>query len=108
MASGFYVTLPSNSSMEYFPENTLSNFTVLLNRHLEFNEQWEVGLTELHFPLAFDIDEHGQSTKRRRRRQIKDNPKVTLDLYDRHLASGGKFKLPLKFNWDLAKQLHDE
>ena len=47
MESEFYVTLPSNSSMEYFPDNKTSNFVTKLSRTLQLDGDWEVGLAEI-------------------------------------------------------------
>lgn len=54
----FYVTLPSNSSMDYYPSNTLSDFTTKLFKPIDLPGEWEVALTEISFPLSFyNIDE---------------------------------------------------
>ena len=50
MESEFYVTLPSNSSMEYFPDNKTSNFVTKLSRTLQSDGEWEVGLAEIDYP----------------------------------------------------------
>ena len=50
MESKFYVTLPSNSSMEYFPNNKTSNFVTKLSRTLQLDGEWEVGLAEIDYP----------------------------------------------------------
>ena len=50
MESEFYVTLPSNSSMEYFPNNKTSNFVTKLSRTLQLDGEWEVGLAEIVYP----------------------------------------------------------
>jgi len=46
MDNSTYVTLLSNSSLKYYPENTLSRFTVKLPNVINFdaNEKWYVGL----------------------------------------------------------------
>ena len=46
----FYITLPSNSSEAFYPENTISQFRTKLHRAIELPENWEVGLCELIFP----------------------------------------------------------
>jgi len=46
----FYVTLPSNSSFEYFPENTLNNYTTKLHTTLRLEGNYEVGLVEMSYP----------------------------------------------------------
>lgn len=48
--SRFYLTLPSNSSMEYYPENTVARYTTKLNSQIELEGDWEVGLTEISIP----------------------------------------------------------
>ena len=50
MESEFYVTLPSNSFMEYFPDNRTSNFVTKLSRTLQLDGEWEVGLAEIDYP----------------------------------------------------------
>ena len=50
MSTQFYLTLPSNSSMKYFPHNTVANFRVKLADGIVLPGQWEVALTGLHYP----------------------------------------------------------
>ena len=50
MESEFYVTLPSNSSMEHFPDIKKSNFVTKLSRTLQLDGEWEVGLAEIVYP----------------------------------------------------------
>jgi len=52
--SRFYVTLPSNSSMDYYPENTVAKYTTWLNNPIELDGEWEVGLTEISFPYEIE------------------------------------------------------
>jgi hypothetical protein len=57
----FYVTLPSNSSMKYYPDNTLCTFTTILPHVIELQGNWEVGLVEIQYPynwynIPTDID----------------------------------------------------
>ena len=49
MESESYVTLSSNSSMQYFPENKTSNFVTKLPRTLQLDGEWEVGLAEIDY-----------------------------------------------------------
>jgi hypothetical protein len=42
----FYITLLSDSSMNYYPENSLSSFTNRMNKY--FSEDWRVGVTEIY------------------------------------------------------------
>jgi hypothetical protein len=65
----FYLTLPSNSSMEFFPDNTLTEFTTKLSSTIELTNEWEVGLAEIMFPrnwytipkegFLIDVDHRG-------------------------------------------------
>ena len=48
--SQFYLTLPSNSSMDYYPDNTVARYTTKLTNTVELEGEWEVGLTEISFP----------------------------------------------------------
>ena len=50
MESEFYATLPSNSSVHYFPDNKTSNFLTKLPRTVQLNGEWEVGLAEIDYP----------------------------------------------------------
>lgn len=53
MASeNFFIVLPSNSSMKYFPDNATTNFTTQLPREISLHGQWVVGLTEIHIPYT--------------------------------------------------------
>ena len=46
----FYITLPSNASMEKYPDNRPGNLKVDLSHRHELNDgQWEMGLSEIQF-----------------------------------------------------------
>jgi len=50
----FYLTLPSNSSMDYYPQNTVAQYTSKLSNLIELDGDWEVGLTEVSFPFEIE------------------------------------------------------
>ena len=50
---GFYVTLPSNASLDVHPNNTLSKYTVQLPRTLYLKPGFEVALAEIQYPLSW-------------------------------------------------------
>jgi hypothetical protein len=52
----FYIDLPSDSSIEYYPENTLSRYTTRLAHTVELKHEdnWHVGIVELSYPYGFD------------------------------------------------------
>lgn len=53
MSSSFYITLPSNSSMDFYPSNTLTNYVTKLPQAVDLTGEWEVGLFELQFPVSY-------------------------------------------------------
>lgn len=63
MISDFYITLPSNSSIEHFPENTQSCFLTKLSAPLVVvGDDWEVGLTEIFIPKTwYNVDGHNRA-----------------------------------------------
>ena len=46
----FYITLPSDSSLNFFPENKISHYITRLPSPIELKGDWEVGLVEFIFP----------------------------------------------------------
>ena len=46
----FYLHLPSNSSLDKFPQNTLTENRVSLPQTITLEGEWEVALTEIHYP----------------------------------------------------------
>ena len=64
MESEFYVTLPNNSSVQYFPDNKTSNFVTKLSRTLQLHGEWEVSLAEIDYPHTwYDICEGKNSVE---------------------------------------------
>ena len=47
----FYMSLPSNSSTEYFQDNKVNNFITKLPQCIELSGNWEVGLVDFQFPV---------------------------------------------------------
>ncbi|GIX80104.1 uncharacterized protein CEXT_104111 [Caerostris extrusa] len=46
----FYLTLPSDSSLHYFPNNKISSFVTQLPSPITLDGKWEVGLAEIIYP----------------------------------------------------------
>lgn len=46
----FYLTLPSDNSLNFYPDNKISNFKTRLPTPLELKGEWEVGLAEFIYP----------------------------------------------------------
>lgn len=57
----FHLTLLSNSSLNYYPENKLSRFTVKLPTPIEFDdvESWDVGITNMSFTTLRNQNDTG-------------------------------------------------
>ena len=51
--SDFFMTLVSNSSMNYYPDNKTSSFTVQLPEKITLNDSWSVGVAEIHYNYNF-------------------------------------------------------
>ena len=52
----FYVTLPSNASLDRYPDNTQSNYTTALNKTLLLNQNYQVALSELNYNSDISIN----------------------------------------------------
>jgi len=54
----FYLTLPSNSSMGYYPKNSVTNYTTHFPSTISLpggvdGAEWEIALVEAHYPCSF-------------------------------------------------------
>ena len=52
MKDDFYIVLPSNSSMDVYPENTSTRFMTYLPHQIVLTGSWTVALTEIQIPLT--------------------------------------------------------
>src|SRR6266851_4086196 len=90
MSNNFYVTLPSNASMQYFPENTQSNWITLMNPPIELTDEWEVGLSEIHIPTKWqNIDSSNNSFKVSFLNQQSENIDIEYVSEIKHLTPPG-------------------
>ena len=53
MADSFYIHLPSDSSLDVFPDNTISRFTTKLAKPVDLDGPYEVGLSEIIYPTDY-------------------------------------------------------
>jgi hypothetical protein len=53
----FTVDLVSNGSLDVYQDNSLSKFQNKIDPQLELDGEWEVALTEIYFPLKFELPE---------------------------------------------------
>lgn len=51
----FFLTLPSTSSMDIFPQNTTSSFTTVLQSPLRLEGSWQVALTSFSYRLNISM-----------------------------------------------------
>ena len=52
-----FLTLPSNSSMNIFPENKVSDYTVHLPKEINLSRSWELGLLKILYPNSwYNVD----------------------------------------------------
>src|ERR1043165_7717531 len=58
----FYLTLPSNSSMHYYPNNTVTHYTTRLENAIALTGDWEVGLVEIQYPHTWFNLERDEGT----------------------------------------------
>jgi hypothetical protein len=49
----FFVVLPSDSSMQFFPDNTVAHYKTKLSERICENGNYEVALTELIYPINY-------------------------------------------------------
>lgn len=52
MKDEFYIVLPSNSSMQYYPDNKTTRYTTHLPQCLTLHGDWAVSLAEIQIPLT--------------------------------------------------------
>ena len=50
----FYLYLPRNSSLDKFPNNTLTEYRVCLPQTISLTGDWEVALTDIHYPHSWN------------------------------------------------------
>ena len=60
MNDHFYVTLPSDSSADYFPNNTVARFVTRLPERIRLDGEYEMGLAEIIYPHTwYNVDNNG-------------------------------------------------
>ena len=87
MKDQFYIVLPSNSSMQYFADNTTTQFVTKLPREIQLLGDWEVALTEIQIPLTF---QHFSDDESERAAWVETaNPKDKFDLHATFIDTTG-------------------
>ena len=49
----FYLAIPSDSSHNFFPNNTTSSYTTKLAKEIILHDEHEIGVSVIHFPLTY-------------------------------------------------------
>lgn len=92
-SSNFYITLPSNASMNFYSDNTASNYTIRMPRTFYLEGKYEVALAEIQYPHTWP------------------SMKPNLDYYVCHRLIGTEdarcSRIPLGY-YKTVKQLCDE
>lgn len=52
MTKDFYITLVSNSSLDYYPENKTNSFTTQLPQYIILEGEWSVAIVEIQYPFT--------------------------------------------------------
>ena len=52
--SSFYVTCPSNASMNIYRDNTLSSYKINMPKRIYLKHNYEVGLAEIQYPVTWN------------------------------------------------------
>lgn len=60
----FYITLLSNSSINYFPENKSTCFSTQLQRSIKLSGEWTVAIVELQYPCTMLSVNNKENTMR--------------------------------------------
>ena len=50
----FFITCPSNSSLELYPDNKVAHFKMRLNQPCELIGNYEVGLSQIQYPMSWN------------------------------------------------------
>jgi hypothetical protein len=108
----FYVTLPNNSSMEYYPNNTCTNYITKLKIPIQLEGHYEVALTEVCLPFNWSAVVDGgfkvRSSKSKKVETIKLNWYIDQSINDivEYLNKSLKEKsLPLEFSYNMHNYL---
>lgn len=93
MKDQFYVVLPSNSSVHYFPRNTTTRFVTQLPHQIRLQGVWSVAITEIQIPLTF---QHMSSELEEREVIVKRVPYTILETNETRTEKVNSMKSYLK------------
>lgn len=116
----FFITLLSNSSTTYHPNNKTTSFTVTLPQKISLPGKWYVGVAEIHYNYNFfnisegnnqikftfttddnDMHEHENMVKRQINTHCEIEPGFYTDMNDVIRAINDEIKSTNRFNFDV-------
>lgn len=84
----FYLTLLSNSSMEYFPENMTTRFSTKLPKSIVLEGTWDVGIVEFQYPCTmFTVQEHESMVYVTKLIQMPNEATTSTVYYKKHIPA---------------------
>lgn len=84
----FYLTLISNSSMEYFPDNKTTNFSTKLCKPIILEGEWCVGVVEFQYPCTmFTVQEHENIVYIKKSMMMPNEKKPSTVFYKNHIPA---------------------
>lgn len=88
MKESFYLTLLSNSSMEYFPDNTTTLFSTKLPKPIILEGSWCIGVVEFQYPCTmFTVQEHENVIYITKRMLMPNEKNPSLVYYKTHIPA---------------------
>lgn len=88
MKESFYLTLLSNSSMEYFPNNKTTLFSTKLPKSIVLEGKWYVGVVEFQYPCTmFTVQEHENVVYVTKTMQMPNEASTSIVYYKTHIPA---------------------
>lgn len=101
--SQFYVTLPSDSSMNFYPDNTVAHFNTKLAQRLHLDGDYEVAITEFIYPNSWlNFNDSEKSI------QILDFVGSRSFPITKHIFKSGHYASEIDLIKDINEQLNTE
>lgn len=84
----FYLTLPSNSSFSYFPENKTTNFSTKLPKSIKLEGEWSVGIVEFQYPCTmFTVQNNNNIMYIKKRMNVPNEADSSVVTYKNHIPA---------------------
>lgn len=84
----FYLTLLSNSSIQYFPDNVTTRFSTKLPKSIKLEGEWSVGVVEFQYPCTmFTVQNHENVVYIKKEMLMPEQEKPSLVYYKTHIPA---------------------